>query len=526
MSETLSTKMLSNLISKGYFPKELPPPFSSIILASRIQRELDSLPDVFQKPVKPARLCLHNLARVGTLWRALGIPNPIYQFRIAKEVAENWKEITALISESPLSLTKPQADPLAIRALTRSTPFESIPLHRARVRATGKYLLRADISRFYHAIYTHSIPWAAHGKEVAKVQRGQNLFGNRLDKAVREGQDGQTLGIPVGPDTSLVISELILSRVDMRICRALRIIGFRYVDDYECVFKSRADAETAKSVLQEALAEYELSLNPDKTEIVELPDSLEKPWVSRIRCFGINDSGKKQLFDLVAFFDEALAQSRENRKDSILKYALSRLFSTDIEQSNWPFLQDIILQCIVNEPGTLPVSIRLLMKHKKAGRTIDRDKLQESLNLVMERHSQAQHASEVAWAIWGSILFNLPIEDNSARQTGEMPDSIVALTALDARERGIIKGHISFPLWESYATPENLFNSAWLLVYESTRRKWLEPCGGEDLVGADPGFSFLDARGVSFYRSVEPEILTETHAFSIPEWITAGTEYR
>ena len=42
------------------------------------------------------------------------------------------------------------------------------------------------------------------------------MFGNAIDFFfVRQGQDGQTIGIPVGPDTSRIISELILKLIDV-----------------------------------------------------------------------------------------------------------------------------------------------------------------------------------------------------------------------------------------------------------------------------------------------------------------------
>ena len=61
------------------------------------------------------------------------------------------------------------------------------------------------------------------------------IFGNRIDALVRSCQDGQTIGIPVGPDTSRVISELMLCAVEAEMPRKLRdriASGFRYIDDF------------------------------------------------------------------------------------------------------------------------------------------------------------------------------------------------------------------------------------------------------------------------------------------------------
>src|SRR6185295_14451771 len=110
-------------------------------------------------------------------------------------------------------------------------------------------------------------PWALHGKAFAKANLGATL-GDSIDRAFRNQQDGQTVGLPIGPDCSLVVAEAILTAVDVALApRQLR--GLRYVDDYEIGFRTLAEAEATLTELQGLLAEYELYLNPRKTGIVE-----------------------------------------------------------------------------------------------------------------------------------------------------------------------------------------------------------------------------------------------------------------
>ena len=100
-------------------------------------------------------------------------------------------------------------------------------------------------------------------KVFAKANRGFNYFGNALDLLLRNCQDGQTNGIPVGPDTSLVIAELLLADVD-RILHSKRIKGIRYMDDYELIFSSEKQALEARSQLQEALLNLEIGIEDHK----------------------------------------------------------------------------------------------------------------------------------------------------------------------------------------------------------------------------------------------------------------------
>lgn len=79
----------------------------------------------------------------------------------------------------------------------------------------------------------------------AKANKSGALLGNTLDKLVRAAQDGQTIGIPIGPDTSLIVSELVMCAADQTLSESLPATGFRYVDDIELSFVTRAEAESA-----------------------------------------------------------------------------------------------------------------------------------------------------------------------------------------------------------------------------------------------------------------------------------------
>lgn len=90
------------------------------------------------------------------------------------------------------------------------------------------------------------------------------LKGNGLDFFLRSVNDGQTLGVSIGPDISLLTAEILLSAVDGMLVKAINPAGFRYIDDYELGFLTRGEAENAKAVLQSILATFELALNPSE----------------------------------------------------------------------------------------------------------------------------------------------------------------------------------------------------------------------------------------------------------------------
>ena len=147
-----------------------------------------------------------------------------------------------------------------------------------------KYILRADISKCYHSIYTHSIAWALHGKlEAREDKENLTLLGNKLDKYFQLANGGQTNGIPIGSAISDVVAEIVLSSIDKEISKDSKInsmdfIAARYKDDYRFLCNSEKDAIYIRNILEEKLREYNLFINIEKTSIMKLPQGLERKW--------------------------------------------------------------------------------------------------------------------------------------------------------------------------------------------------------------------------------------------------------
>src|SRR5687768_4452094 len=277
--------VFADLLKLGYFPKELPPPLTTAPFQRAIAANRPWLPVAFTDPRAKAALGCHNLARAGTLRRRLGLVNPVPFFQVADAISENWGEILAHCGRSQLSSTTPVHDSRGLRAVVPLGRLDDSE-YKPRVRGAYRFLLKGDIARCYPSIYTHSIPWALHSKRVAKQNRGPALYGNEIDRAVRNGQDQQTNGLPIGPDTSLVIAEVILTDIDVKLVeRHSSLRGVRRTDDYEISARSHSEARSYLDSLQEFLADYQLSLSSEKTRIVELPEPLRPEWMRSLRQF-------------------------------------------------------------------------------------------------------------------------------------------------------------------------------------------------------------------------------------------------
>lgn len=282
-------RRMSRLLSHGYFPSELPPPFHTRDFSRFVSTALPRKQPFHYKqgktPNYESRPALYNLARAGKLRRPLAIPNPINFCQLALVVQGLWPRLKRHYGRVDQSLSAPTEGRLTRdRAYVWSKGFVALTHVRAATRASMRYAVITDISAFYPSLYTHSIAWALHTKAKAQANTGYDaLYGNKIDRLIQNGQSRQTKGVPVGPDTSYLATEIVLSTIDRIIVKQLRPHYFRYVDDYEFSVRTFNAAESTLSTFQEILSLYELSVNDTKTRIIELPATLDSAWTKRCR---------------------------------------------------------------------------------------------------------------------------------------------------------------------------------------------------------------------------------------------------
>ena len=488
-----------DLVGRGYFPKELPPPFSTKTLGDLVSRN-PSLSLYSLGGPREFRLARHSLFRAGSLRRQLAVPNPVPYLELAQLLAFNWTDIEKQCQKSSVSLSKLDIASTD-RAVVAKIPFSERSFHQASVRASSRYLLKADVTNCYPSVYTHSISWALHTKARAKVnRRNRGLLGNAIDKLVRDGQHGQTMGIPVGPDTSFVIAEMLLSSVDEAFCsmlnkEKLNVDGHRSYDDFEFGFTRRADAESAAAFLQKAMSEYELQLNANKTAIIELPVPLEPTWVSEIRMFRFSD--KTSSWDINRYFDRAFELSTLHSDANVLKYAIQRLRSIEVSSNEWTLLENHLLQCAMVEPSSLPAVVDHLHYYYDQSFPLNLSRVENVFNILMKLHSPLSHGSEIAWALWGCLLFQLSIDKDVSAALIRMEDPFVSLLLLHAQDIGLTKKRIGNSQWRRYFNIRSLREEMWPLAYEANIQGWATT--QSDYVSKDPTFGYLKANKVSFY---------------------------
>lgn len=485
---------LSALLGRGYFPKELPPQFATSKYAARLASPGAGVPT--DSPPRNSLCADHSLGKGGAVRRQLRLPNPVHFYRLAEHVVGHWEPLRQASTSSPYSLTGPEL--VGDRALNLANSLRARVGHRARIRADGRYLVRADVTRFYSSIYTHSVPWAVLGKDEAKRRFNTNTlsgeWSDKLDRLVRKLNGDQTAGIPIGPDTSLLIAEILLGAVDREVNLIHpNIQGIRYIDDYEFVTHTRDEAEAVLGSLQVALRAFELELNASKTAICELPVWLTEGWVSALRRHHIEqEKPVAQHEDLAGYFGTAFQMMKDHPEEQVLKYALGRVKHLEVHPDNWTFYEHLLQQCAGADPSCLPLVGADLEYYRHQGRTLN-PRWGAVLNRVVARQLPLGYSSEAAWAMCLLLQFALAMSADAAAAVGKTDDSVAAIMGALLARAGLVPW-TSLAGLQRFVHPQHLYGQQWLWCYEASIWQWLG--GSSSVLAGDPWFGYF-AQGAS-----------------------------
>ena len=496
------------LLSHGYFPSQLPPCFKTRDLAdnySALYNEWFSLQPTPKQGLKipkapSSKAELFSVARAGHQRRVTSLPNPIAQTYLSKHVAQHWGDLLKHYRQSRLSASHPRFQRSGSRAA--NIPSMQLLYERKVLEAAGyRYMLKTDISRFFPTIYTHSVPWALHGKTVSKKNRKvtAKYFGNLLDLSLRQGQEEQTIGLPIGPDTSHIIAEAIATAIDLELKKRIKNFpaGFRYVDDYFMFFATSHEAEATLAALIRSLKEFELQINFEKTKTCSVIEITDDYWTHQLRSFPIAKIGRRQASDINHFFELAKDLARRHSDESVITYALKRASSVIVRKENWNCFEAHVCHVALAYPNTIQTVARLLSTYAHVGYPINRNRLQRMINAVIQDHAPLGHHSEVAWSLWICKDLDLKLSDTNIDLVSEMHSSVCALILLDLHESGKLTKPPKFTYWKQFENAESLYGDLWLLSYEAGARGWAGFSNAHIL--SDQYFALALAKNIHFY---------------------------
>lgn len=494
------------LLKTGYFPKELPPPFESKTFSDKINVINTKWNSVFSPLGKSekqlyadSKWVVFSIPKVQLSRRIINIPNPLHQSKLCKTISDRWTEIDEIFKKSTISSSSPIKDPKNNRALIPKQNFGAFKRRRQNESFDNLYEVKTDVSRFYGTIYTHSIPWLVHTKPIAKAKANRNdytMLGNALDRDLRSCNSGQTIGIPIGPDTSLVVAEIMTCLMDEQVQKKLKNVKtFRFIDDYYLYCDNYADAEKAFKFIQSLLTEYQLDINEDKTKIIKSPFAFDSKWSIELGSFTFRKKANSQLTDIERFVSLSFIHSNENPKESVLLFAIQVLKYFKLFDENWDTYESLILKIAITEPRTLPDVTEILASNIKR---VSKSKVKTIVEKLINIHLPKGHNYEVSWALWLCVEFNIKLKNKMAEQIFASNDYVSILIALDLKSRGQINASVSTDVLLTELTEESLMNENWLFTYESIKKGWLTPT--DNPVDNNKYFEILLANGIYFYK--------------------------
>ena len=464
-----------SLMEKGVYPENVPPLFR-VRHFFRVcdRRGLLSSDQIVSK--KPTRLSRYNETKRGGQRRIFSTPNPLFFIDAARYFTTYRKQFDKHLRKSSFSRSVPMYRRSNDRFIQIETHSDFTRFRRMQL-SSSRYIVKTDIARFYPSIYTHSIPWAVHGKGKAKNNRNPRstkYFANKLDYLIRQAQDQQTIGIPVGPDTSRIVSELIVGAVDKQFAAQIGrdVPGARLVDDIYLGAANLDEAEDLLSTYRDCLRQFELDINEGKTKIFEARFDLEPFWPVDIRReverFAESDGTNAAKNDLVAYLDQVIRIANQESDDGIIKYAIRRMDQARLWEEYWDAVEAFLIKVAIVFPHCVDYVARVVIWYNRRF-GLDSERWGRVCETILAYHSRLGNDSEIVWPGWLLKEIDQSIHKSLCEDIIRRCGPYSVLVVLDLFSEGLVSGRFPKNLIYERIGEHPMIGDDWLLAYEAER---------------------------------------------------------
>lgn len=422
ISELSSDEAFDGLLGFGLFAESLPPLFTAEYFLDYCKNSKPSFKQGLANYIR-----YESMRNTNTV-RLFGIPTPFTHYHLCLQIRDNWSALLTHFSDQ----TKSQSHKISrihVRKQYNTKCIFKMNYQSWRKDETpstdlsigSRYLVHADISTCFPSIYTHCIPWALLTKPVAKTNKTTG-WANELDKYTRWTTNGETHGILIGPHTSNLLSEIILTSID----RELHSDNFsylRHIDDFDCYVESYERGEEFIVTLRRRLKEYSLSLNDKKTNFEPLPVAEEKNWKNRLGYEQpISVNGEVNYRQLQRFLDLATSLLTSNDENlAILKYAMKMVSGFPLNSGAVILAQKYFLHMAAIYPYLIPDLEEFVFTGLKTNPVIIGDWCNEFFKdfLISSRYEA------VAYLLYFATIYVFSIHGFDETQLIDIPDCIV-----------------------------------------------------------------------------------------------------
>lgn len=511
------------LLGKGYFPKELPRSFttsdfgtyavdvmaewkaSKIFSVNPPKSKVDGKKkrNSFNYSTKECSLEVISAPKRNHERRDIHITHPVPQAMLAHEISFNWPSLLKYLPQDSRSIDRLEISNSQNRGLSE-IDFELHRRKKAYIEAQSDWIVRTDITRYYPSIYTHSLPWACYGKENVKKRRHhyEGSLADRLDQLVRSANRNQTVGIPVGPETSRILAEIIGRCVDKEVCAVSDKITppsvDRLQDDWFVGTSDRDSAELALALISKSYRAFGLEINGSKTSIDQIGAMVENEEISELRAFLSSIKFGLTGYRLQEFLALIERLHVKNPRSSAINYALSVLEGRKFDRDDVENIESFLLKSLSISPSSTSRICNLLLNLNYRSRFISHRRIGRRVIELANRHAQLGHTYELIWLLW--ILRGLRIKTSSrtiVEFSEDQPLSSLNLILMDMREMNTFISTLPEERWLDGLDDSSCRGDArWLMAYEGFRHGWLKDTKG--LMGK-PFFAPMASRQIVFY---------------------------
>ena len=470
------TNIRDLLLNKGFFPEVLPPCFDSENLAASFEGKTQNIDD--RKFHKRSTEYVHysGTKHYGHR-RAYATVNPIPYFNACHFISSNWETFETKFNSLNLSLNKVRfGRDTEDRAIVVPAISELMPQISSQLRFSP-YILKADIAQFFPSIYTHTVSWVAHGREVAKKdcdRRSSDVTFNALDWFTQQCQSGQTRGVPIGPDAFRIFAEFISCEIDSQLLERtgdVIIGGVRHVDDFYIGVKSEADASVVLSHLRGILQTYELQINDSKTKIISGLEAFDDVWAQELRAISLELPSNYSYAIDKAHEVAQLVKSQSPMKLILRRFDMKKCYGSD---KLWIRIEAMLQRILWHYEHCTDYICLLLTKRFAIQGDYDQQGWSKTLEMLIKRHLTFNQHHEIAWLLWTAFVCGLEFDEGLIAEVSRTQNSHLLALIIAAYQKGKLNRNPSIPLGNKLSTSDS---------------KWLHNLVGRSLEYSKANFS-------------------------------------
>lgn len=420
------------LLRQNYLPaqrkkrEELPPVFTSDSFTVAA-----ATPLLAMKPkgkTKGFDLVEYRATKFNAVSRSYAIPHPVGYAQLSSCIATNWGSIEPF-QRSPVSRIRPREHKDG-RVIIMD--YDSFGTRASRIRSLAfnkRYVARADIATCFPSIYSHAIPWAVVGHALAKGTT-KGGWHNDLDLYARRTVRDETQGIPIGPGSSNVLAEIILSVVDKRLegefhfSRGAGVNEMsRFIDDYSFYCDSFDEAERFIRRLEQELNAFKLRLNARKTAIVSPVAPFGDSWAVELSLRLPPKGATIDAYKCTNFIEFAASLAIKYPEGSVLKYAANALLMGTLDEKAKFAALDYLLLLALPTPVLLPLLESLFDDTTMLGLV----PFPSRILAILADGASRNRSDAMAWTLYYAHKYDVAIPDNLADLVLRTKDCMGAL---------------------------------------------------------------------------------------------------